>query len=168
MIGCYVRCSTVGQNEGSQRAEITRWLEGNGHADARWYIDKDSGDPLDRPAFRRLQADVFAGKIKTIVVYRLDRISRSLQDGINTLCDWLNRGVRLVATSQQLDFNGITGKLIASCFSPLPKWSNRPAVRDRLAESPLLSKRASTRAGNPAQPKPTRPCPSTPQPRLDR
>ena len=97
MIGCYVRCSCLDQNERSQRAEIRKWLDGNGLADVKWYTDKESGDTLDRPAFRRLQADVFAGRIKTIVVYRLDRISRSLQDGINTLCDWLGRGVRLVA-----------------------------------------------------------------------
>ena len=40
-------------------------LEGNGLADVRYYVDKESGDTLDRPAFRRLQADVFKGTIKT-------------------------------------------------------------------------------------------------------
>lgn len=139
MIGCYVRCSTVGQNEGSQRAEIARWLEGNGHAGAKWFIDKDSGDHLDRAAFRRLQADVFAGRIKTIVVFRLDRISRSLQDGINTLCDWLNRGVRLVATSQQLDFNGTTGKLIASVLFAVAEMEQQTR-RERQSAGIALAK----------------------------
>ncbi|MFZ1934353.1 MAG: recombinase family protein [Thermoguttaceae bacterium] len=114
MIGVYVRVSTVGQNERGQRAEIRKWLEGNGLADVRYYVDKESGDTLDRPAFQRLQADVFNGTIKTVVVWKLDRLSRSLRDGINTLCDWLASGVRVVSVTQQLDFSGTTGKLIAS------------------------------------------------------
>ena len=114
MIAAYIRVSTIGQNERGQRAEIRKWLEGNGHTDVTYYVDKESGDTLDRPAFQRLQADVFKGTIKTIVVWKLDRLSRSLQDGITTLCEWLGRGVRLVCVTQQLDFAGTTGKLIAS------------------------------------------------------
>ena len=115
-IAAYVRVSTVGQNESGQRAEICKWLDGHGieAGSVRWFIDKKTGDNLDRPEFKRLQSAVFSGEVGTICVYKLDRISRSLQDGINTLCDWLSRGVRLVATSQQLDFSGVTGKLIAS------------------------------------------------------
>ena len=110
----YIRVSTVGQNEAGQRAEIDKWLAGQGIADANHYIDRESGDTLARPAFDRLQADVFLGQIKTVVVWKLDRLSRSLQDGINTLCDWLGRGVRLVSVTQRLDFAGPTGKLIAA------------------------------------------------------
>lgn len=115
-VACYVRVSTVGQNESSQRAEIRKWLEGNGlaPADAIWYVDKESGDTLDRPKFGRLQQDVFAGAVRMVCVYKLDRLSRSLQDGVNTLCEWLNRGVRLVSVTQGFDFAGVTGKLIAS------------------------------------------------------
>ena len=75
MIAAYIRVSTIGQNERGERAEIRKWLEGNGHTDVTYYVDKESGDTLDRPAFQRLQADVFAGKIKTIVVWKLDRLS---------------------------------------------------------------------------------------------
>lgn len=110
----YIRVSTVGQNEAGQRREVERWLAGNGIENVKWYVDRETGDNLNRPAFARLQADVFAGQVKTVVVWKLDRLSRSLQDGINTLCDWLGRGVRLVSVTQQLDFAGTTGKLIAS------------------------------------------------------
>jgi DNA invertase Pin-like site-specific DNA recombinase len=110
----YIRVSTVGQNETGQRREIERWLKGNGAKDVCWFIDKKTGDHLDRPEFKRLQQAVFNGEVGTVVVWKLDRLSRSLQDGINTLCDWLNRGVRLVSVTQQLDFSGAMGKLIAS------------------------------------------------------
>ena len=74
-VACYVRVSTVGQNEAGQRAEIERWLSGNGIAPTRvrWYVDKGkSGDSLKRPAFEQLQAAVFAGEVGTIVSYKLD------------------------------------------------------------------------------------------------
>jgi DNA invertase Pin-like site-specific DNA recombinase len=35
-----------------------------------------------------LQAAIFAGAVGTVVVYKLDRLSRSLRDGVNVLCEW--------------------------------------------------------------------------------
>ncbi len=110
----YIRVSTAGQNEAGQRLEIDRWLRGHNLTNATYFIDKKSGDHLDRPAFSKLRAAVFNREIDTIVVYKLDRISRTLQDGINVLADWCKAGVRVVSTSQQLDFSGSTGQLIAA------------------------------------------------------
>lgn len=110
----YIRVSTAGQNEAGQRREIDRWLQGHSLNDVRYFVDKKSGDHLDRLAFAQLQAAVFDREINTIVVYKLDRISRSLQDGVNVLADWCKAGVRVVSTSQQLDFSGATGQLIAA------------------------------------------------------
>src|SRR5580704_7470460 len=116
-VACYVRVSTVGQNEAGQRAEISRWLTGNGikPASVQWFVDKGkSGDNLKRPAFAQLQAAVFAGEVGTIVTYKLDRLSRSLRDGINVLCEWCDKGLRVVSVTQQIDFNGTVGKMLAA------------------------------------------------------
>ena len=114
MVGVYVRVSTTGQNIDGQKQEIERWLKGNGIQDSRWYIDKATGTNLKRPALDRLQRDVFNGEIKTIVCWKLDRLSRSLRDGINVLAEWCDKGLRVVATSQQIDFNGSLGKMLAA------------------------------------------------------
>lgn len=117
LFACYVRVSTTDQNEDSQIREIQRWLEGQGIDPklVRWYIDKGaSGDNLNRPEFERLQADIFAGLIGSVVVWKLDRLSRKIQDGLNTLCDWCDRKLRVVSVTQQIDFNGTVGKMIAS------------------------------------------------------
>jgi DNA invertase Pin-like site-specific DNA recombinase len=111
---CYVRVSTTGQNLASQKREINRWLKGNRIKNVAWYVDKQTGDNLDRPAFERLQKAVFAGEIKAVVVYKLDRLSRKLRDGINVLCDWCERGLRVVSVTQQIDFNGTVGKMLAA------------------------------------------------------
>ncbi len=116
IVACYVRVSTVGQNEAGQRQEIERWLAGNGidAAHVRWYLDKATGDNLDRPGFEQLQADIFRGEIGTVVIWRLDRLSRTIRDGLNTLCEWCDKSLRIVSVSQQIDFNGTIGKMIAS------------------------------------------------------
>ena len=115
-VACYVRVSTVGQNEAGQRREIERWLSGNGidAISVNWYLDKATGDNLDRPGFERLQRDIFQGDVGTVVIWRLDRLSRTMRDGLNTLCDWCDKSLRVVSVSQQIDFNGTIGKMIAS------------------------------------------------------
>jgi len=116
VVACYVRVSTVGQNLSGQKREIKSWLIGNGFDpdSVRWYVDKETGDTLARPAFDQLQRDVFAGQVGTVVCWKLDRLSRKLRDGVDVLCQWCDRGVRVVSVTQNIDFSGPTGRLIAS------------------------------------------------------
>ena len=115
-IAIYIRVSTTGQNEAGQRAAITEWLAAHGHNPkaAAWYVDKHTATTTARPALDRLQKAIFAGKHQAVVTWRLDRLSRSLRDGINVLCDWCDAGLRVVAITQQIDFSGTQGKMIAS------------------------------------------------------
>jgi DNA invertase Pin-like site-specific DNA recombinase len=78
------------------------------------YSDKETGATLRRPQFEKLQRDIFNGKISTVVVWKLDRLSRNLRDGINTLADWADRGLKVVSITQQLEFNGTLGKMLAT------------------------------------------------------
>ena len=110
----YIRVSTVGQNEAGQRKQIDHWLEGHDCQNVRYFVDKESGDSLDRPAFNELQAAIFAGEISTVVVWRLDRLSRKLSEGLAVLCDWCERGVRVVSVTQQIDLTGTVGRMIAA------------------------------------------------------
>jgi DNA invertase Pin-like site-specific DNA recombinase len=86
----YIRVSDYDQNEASQRDVIQTWLTGHGinPASVTWYLDKGkSGDTMDSPAFAELQQAIFMGSVGTVLVYKLDRLSRSLRDGINVLTD---------------------------------------------------------------------------------
>jgi len=76
-IACYVRVSTRRQKDDSQRAEIEKWLDANGidRSEVKWYADKESGKFLKRPEFDRLQADIFHGKVKVVICWKLDRLS---------------------------------------------------------------------------------------------
>lgn len=113
-IAAYARVSTKDQDTGSQKAEINRWLKANGIEAAEWYEDQETGTTLNRPAFQRLQADIAAGKVKTVVIWKLDRLSRNLRDGVNVLADWTERSLRVVIVTQQLELNGVIGRTIAA------------------------------------------------------
>jgi len=115
-VAAYIRVSTVGQNLAGQRAEISRWLSGNGISPESvvWFIDRESGDTLARPGFEKLQKAIFAGEIGTVVVWKLDRLSRKLREGLDVLCDWSDKGIRVVAVSQQIDLSGTVGRMIAA------------------------------------------------------
>lgn len=116
IVACYLRVSTIGQNEAGQRLEIQRWLDGNNIKPCRIrrYLDKESGDNLDRPDFERLQRDIFSGDVGTVVVFKLDRLSRTIHDGLAVLCGWCDQEVRVVSVTQAIDFNGTIGKMIAA------------------------------------------------------
>ena len=113
IIAGYVRVSTIGQNEESQVAAIKAYCKSQG-LEPVWFIDKASGTNLDRPAYEKLDRMIFEGKVATVLVFKLDRISRSLKDGLNVLHRWLESGVRLVSITQGFDFAGTVGKMIAA------------------------------------------------------
>jgi DNA invertase Pin-like site-specific DNA recombinase len=113
--GVYIRVSSLkGQKTDSQRAELEAWLKRHRHKGAQWFEDHESGTTLQRPAFKQLQTAIFAGEVQTVVVWKLDRLARNLQEGINVLADWCQRGVRVIAVTQHIDLSGPVGHLIAS------------------------------------------------------
>jgi DNA invertase Pin-like site-specific DNA recombinase len=61
-----------------------------------------SGGNIDRPALQRLLADAKNGRIDTIVVYRLDRLSRSLIDFLRIHEDLESWGVGLVSVTENI------------------------------------------------------------------
>ena len=112
----YMRVSTSSQNLEAQESAIKAWLAGQ-NLDASavlHFSDKQSGATIDRPGFEALQTAIFNGEVKTVVVWKLDRLARSMRDGLNIIQDWCEQGVRLVSVTQQLDLSGTVGKMIAS------------------------------------------------------
>ena len=147
-VACYVRVSTYDQDKGlrSQEKALKEYCMNNGYSDVIWYQDKLSGATIERPAFVKLQRDIFTGKIGTVVCWKLDRLSRSLKDGINILTDWINKGVRIIATSQQLDFSGPAGQLIASVLFAVAAME-RETLRENTRRGIAAAKARGARLG---------------------
>lgn len=115
-VAVYVRVSTKGQNTDSQEQELSAWLRNNSYdlSQVEWYIDKASGKTLQRQEFERMQRDIFDGKIKTVVCWKLDRLSRRIRDGVNLLAEWCDHGLKIIVTTQGIDLSGAVGKMIAA------------------------------------------------------
>ena len=115
MIGVYIRVSSHSQKSDSQHAEIRRWLTAHGHdlETVQWFEDTETGATLTRSGLIRLQEAIFAGTVKTVVVWKLDRLARSMREGINILSRWCESGVRVVSVTQQIDLSGTVGHLVA-------------------------------------------------------
>lgn len=116
MIAAYLRVSTDDQKLDSQRLEIEAWAKRQriNKTELRWFEDKSTGNTLKRPAFADLQKQIAKGQIDTVVIYRLDRLSRKLLDGVQTLAQWCEQGVRVVVVTQDLDLEGTVGQIVAS------------------------------------------------------
>lgn len=142
----YLRVSSVSQSQASQRRAINQWLKGHGIVDPLVFTDKSTGANLDRPGFAALQQAIFDGTVKMVVVFKLDRISRSLRDGLNTLLDWIERGVRVVSVTQQLDFAGKTGQLIASVLFAVAEME-KENIKERQAGGIANAKEAGVYTG---------------------
>lgn len=70
-----------------------------------------SGASLARPALDRLLADIDAGEVDAVVVYKLDRLSRSLSDFLALLERFEGAGVAFVSTTQSFDTATSVGRL---------------------------------------------------------
>lgn len=116
MIASYCRVSSRRQKTDSQKAEITKWLTSHGIklSTVQWFEDIETGMTMRRPAFEQMQRAIFDGAVNTIVVWKLDRLSRRLHEGIALLADWCKRDVRVVVVTQQIDLSGALGRMVAS------------------------------------------------------
>jgi DNA invertase Pin-like site-specific DNA recombinase len=151
MIACYCRVSSARQKTDSQKAEIKRWLKGNGIAPSsiEWFEDKETGRTLKRPAFDRLQKAIFAGTIKTVVVWKLDRISRRQRDGVNLLAEWCEHEVRVVVVTQQIDLSGAVGRMVASVLFGLSEIESEYRQERQAAGIAVAKKRGVYRGRQP-------------------
>lgn len=70
-----------------------------------------SGGGMDRPGLNRLMADIAAGKVDCVVVYKVDRLSRSLLDFARIMETFDNNGVSFVSVTQQFNTTHSMGRL---------------------------------------------------------
>jgi len=98
------------------------------------YTDKGySGKNTDRPAFRELMSDIESGKVNRVIVYRLDRISRSVLDFANIIDIFQKHEVGFVSTMEKFDTGTPIGKamlMIVMIFAQLERETIQQRVID--------------------------------------
>jgi DNA invertase Pin-like site-specific DNA recombinase len=114
------RASSKTQDLKSQEADM------KAHAakepSAVFYRDRFTGKTLERPGWNRLWADVLAGKVQRIVVWRLDRLGRTVS-GLSRLFEELQqRRVGLVSLRDGLGLNTAAGRLMAHVLASVAAY----------------------------------------------
>jgi DNA invertase Pin-like site-specific DNA recombinase len=120
----YMRVSKgKGQDFASQKPDLDRWVAARPEEDTvKWFTDKHTGKVMDRPAFNRLMEDVRAGKVRSIVIWRLDRLGRTVS-GLSALFTELKSlKVNLVSIKDGLDLSTAAGTLMANVLASMAQF----------------------------------------------
>jgi site-specific DNA recombinase len=92
-----------------------------------------SGANMERPAVQRLLADVDAGRVDAIVIYKIDRLSRSLLD-FSKLIDFLDqRNVSLISVTQQFNTTTSMGRLTLNILLSFAQFE-REVIAERIRD----------------------------------
>ena len=97
-----------------------------------------SGGNTDRPALQRLLEDVRAGKVDIIVVYKVDRLTRSLADFAKLVELFDRHGVSFVSVTQQFNTTTSMGRLtlnVLLSFAQFEREVTSERIRDKIAAS---------------------------------
>lgn len=97
-----------------------------------------SGGTLERPALQRLMADVAAGKVDIIVIYKLDRLTRSLLDFAKLVEALDKAGTSFVSVTQSFNTTTSMGRLTLNMllsFAQFEREVTAERIRDKIAAS---------------------------------
>src|ERR1035437_8998461 len=102
--------------------------------------DAESAKSLDRPGMARLLAMVDRGEVQTVIITKLDRITRSVVD-LGTLLERLKKhDVSLVSMAESLDTGSAAGRLVMNIMASVSQWE-REAIAERTSTALQFKKR---------------------------
>ena len=133
----YARVSTHEQNLDLQNDALTS------AGCEKVFVDKTSGAKQTRPGLQRVMDSIRPGD--ALVVWRLDRLGRSLKNLIELVSELDSGGVAFQSLQEAIDTNSPGGKLVFHIFGALAEFE-RNLIRDR-TQAGLVSARARGRKG---------------------
>ncbi|MCL2068762.1 MAG: recombinase family protein [Oscillospiraceae bacterium] len=100
------------------------------------YEDKGkSGFYADRPGFRKMLSDIEKNKIKAVICYKIDRISRRTIDLLNLVQQMDQKGIAFISVSDQdLDTSTRTGKIMISLLAAIAEFE-RDIIAERITDN---------------------------------
>lgn len=149
VVAAYVRVSSRSQDLASQQDAIRRAARARRHRVGRWFHEKQSGRSLQRPELGELRAAVRAGEVRTLYVFRLDRLTRSgIRDTLALLEELRGAGCELVTVADGFDLAGPAADVVIAVMA----WAaqmERLALGERIAAARVRVEAAGGRWGRP-------------------
>ena len=107
-----------------------------------------SGGSLERPALQRLLAEVEAGRVDVVVVYKVDRLTRALSDFAKLVELFDAHGVSFVSVTQAFNTTNSMGRLTLNVLLSFAQFE-REVTAERIRDKIAASKRKGMRMGGP-------------------
>lgn len=149
MIACYSRVSTAeqainGHSIGEQNERMQKYCDAMGWHNYQLYTDAGySGANTDRPALQRMIKDIELGKITKIVVYKLDRLSRSQKDTLLLIEDiFIKNNCDFISMSENFDTSSAFGRAMIGVLSVFAQLE-----REQIKERMMMGKDARSKKG---------------------
>jgi DNA invertase Pin-like site-specific DNA recombinase len=149
-IAIYARVSTsAGQSADMQLLDLRELAKRRDFELVREYCDEGiSGSKESRPALDALLRDARRRKFDAVLVWKLDRLGRSLVHLVRLLQDLRALGVELISFSEGLDFTTTTGKLLYQLISAFAEFE-RDCIRERVTAGLRNARAKGKRLGRP-------------------
>ncbi len=146
----YARVSTtVNQSVEMQLRDLRELAGRRGFDIVEEYCDEGiSGSKDSRPGLNRLLADAEVGKFSVVLVWKLDRLGRSLIHLVRLMENFQRLGIELVSFSEGLDFTTTTGKLLFQIICAFAEFE-RDCIRERVRAGMRNAKAKGKRIGRP-------------------
>lgn len=131
----YRRVSTEMQSEEgfsleAQKSRLLSYIESQGWELIEDYADEGaSAKNIERPALQRMLNDMKSGKFEVILVYRLDRLVRSVTDLHTLLSEFEKNNVKFKSATEVFDTTSAMGRLFITMVGAMAQWE-----RENLAE----------------------------------
>ena len=107
-----------------------------------------SGGTMNRPALTELLKDIEAGQINVVVVYKIDRLSRSLCDFTDLSKLFERHGVSFVSVTQQIDTSNAAGRMMLNILMSFAQFE-REMTADRIRDKIYASRKRGMWTGGP-------------------
>ncbi len=144
MIFGYARVSTQDQNLNLQVDELQKY------GAERIFQEKITGTRKDRPELENMIQMLREGD--TVIVWKLDRIGRSIKHLIDLIEEFKNRKVNFVSIKENIDTSTATGKLIFNIFASLAEFE-RDIIAERTKAGLTAARARGKRGGRPSKKK---------------
>ena len=107
----YARVSTSDQHNENQLLELRRFCQNNDYEIIGEFADVISGVKDTRPQLDKLMQAARQKEFDCVICYKFDRMGRSTRHLLQILEELRNKGIRIIATSQNIDTESSAGKL---------------------------------------------------------
>jgi DNA invertase Pin-like site-specific DNA recombinase len=145
----YLRVSTNEQDTDMQETELRQYVESRGWQGVVYRDKAQSGAKNDRPALNAMLSDMRRRKFDVVVVWKLDRLARSLKQLLTIGEECRSLGVDLVSLRQNIDTTLPAGRLTFQILGAVAEFE-RELLRERVKAGMAQARRTGKHVGRPA------------------